>query len=468
MIPSSGSATGQQPLAAGRLSHARKSPRVPEPQRTGSTRTLLTERDSDGQIVSRVRRTVLPGGLRVVTEQMTGVRSACVGVWVGVGSRHESPTLHGCSHFLEHLLFKGTKERSAMDISVELDAVGGEFNAFTAKEYTCFHARVLDHDLPMAVDVLGDMITSSLISEEDVEAERDVILDEIAMHDDDPDDVVHNLFTEQAFGDSPLGRPIAGTTESISAMTRDQIARFYRSHYRPASMVVAVAGNVDHATVVRRVRTAFGRNGFLTGTDAPRRAVLTERARRVSAGESHTTRPLEQVNLVLGVKGMTRTDPRRYALGVLNTTLGGGTSSRLFQEVREMRGLAYSVYSFASHYADAGLVGISVGCLPAKLDEVLAVVREELRKVAADGITEAELVRGKGQLRGGLVLGLEDSGSRMSRIGKAELVQDELLSIDEVLARVEAVTLEDVREIAAQLFSQPELLAVVGPEPDDA
>ena len=267
MIPSSASATGQQ-LAAGRLSVSRKRAST-EPQRAGSTRTLLTERDGAGQVTSRVRRTVLPGGLRVVTEQMAGVRSASVGVWVGVGSRHETPTLHGCSHFLEHLLFKGTRERSAMDISVELDAVGGEFNAFTAKEYTCFHARVLDHDLPMAVDVLGDMITNSLITEDDVEAERDVILDEIAMHDDDPDDVVHNLFASQAFGDSPLGRPIAGTVESITALSREQIARFYRSHYRPPSMVVAVAGNVDHAAVVRQVRTAFGRNGFLTGTDAP-------------------------------------------------------------------------------------------------------------------------------------------------------------------------------------------------------
>ena len=462
MIPSSASATGQQ-LAAGRLSVSRKRAST-EPQRAGSTRTLLTERDGAGQVTSRVRRTVLPGGLRVVTEQMAGVRSASVGVWVGVGSRHETPTLHGCSHFLEHLLFKGTRERSAMDISVELDAVGGEFNAFTAKEYTCFHARVLDHDLPMAVDVLGDMITNSLITEDDVEAERDVILDEIAMHDDDPDDVVHNLFASQAFGDSPLGRPIAGTVESIAALSRDQIARFYRSHYRPPSMVVAVAGNVDHAAVVRQVRTAFGRNGFLSGTDAPKRAVVTDRARRVTAGSAHTTRPLEQVNLVLGVKGMTRTDPRRFALGVLNTALGGGTSSRLFQEVREVRGLAYSVFSFASHYADAGVVGVSVGCLPAKLDDVLAVVHEELRKVAADGITEEELVRGKGMLRGGLVLGLEDSGSRMSRIGKAELVHDELLGIDDVLARVDAVTVEDVRILAAELFAQPQVLAVVGPE----
>jgi predicted Zn-dependent peptidase len=426
------------------------------------TRTLQTIRNADGQVTSRVRRTVLPSGLRIISEQQAGVRSAAIGVWVGVGSRDESPGLHGCSHFLEHLLFKGTAERSALDISVELDAVGGEFNAFTAKEYTCFHARVLDEDLPLAVDVLGDMITASTLQPEDVEAERDVILDEIAMHDDDPDDVVHNLFAEQAWGDSPLGRPIAGTHESIRALTRAQIHRFYRRHYRPGNVVIAAAGNVDHAALVRQVKRAFARNDWLAGegTPVPPRRGSRKRTRPGSIG---TTRPFEQVNVVLGMEGLVRDDERRFALGVLNTALGGGTSSRLFQEVRERRGLAYSVFSFASHHADSGLVGVSVGCLPAKLDDVLAVVREELAKVAASGITEDELARGKGQLRGGLVLGLEDSASRMSRIGKAELIHDELLSIDEVIARIDAVTLEEVRSVAAEVFSRPEILAVVGP-----
>ncbi|MCW2737294.1 pitrilysin family protein [Nocardioides sp.] len=433
-------------------------------QKNGTTRTLQTVKDADGTVTSRVRRTVLPSGLRVVTEHMAGSRSASVGVWVNVGSRDETPTLHGCSHFLEHLLFKGTPERSAMDISVALDAVGGEFNAFTSKEYTVFHARVLDEDLATAVDVLGDMVTASTITAADVEAERDVILDEIAMHDDDPDDVVHNLFAHQAWGDSPLGRPIAGTDASITAMTRAQIHRFYRRHYRPDNMVVAVAGNVDHAAVVRQVTKAFGRGDFLAGSATPTAPVQSEKARKVQAGESRTVRPLEQVNLVLGVKGLTRTDPRRYALGVLNTALGGGTSSRLFQEVREHRGLAYSVYSFASHHADAGVVGVSVGCLPGKYDAVLETVRGELAKVAADGLTAEEVERGKGQLKGGLVLGLEDSGSRMSRIGKAELVYDELLTIDEVVSRIEAVTLDDVSDLARELFTQPEMLAVVGPQ----
>ena len=432
-------------------------------QKTGTTRTLQTVADDDGTVTSRVRRTVLPSGMRIVTEQMAGSRSASIGVWVGVGSRDETPALHGCSHFLEHLLFKGTPERTAMDISVELDAVGGEFNAFTTKEYTVFHARVLDEDLGTAVDVLGDMVTASTITPTDVEAERDVILDEIAMHDDDPDDVVHNLFAHQAWGDTPLGRPIAGTEASIRALTRQQIHRFYRRHYRPENMVVSVAGNIEHTSVVRQVRRAFARSGFLEGEATPVVTSQTDAARRVHPGESRTVRPQEQVNLVLGVKGLTRTDPRRYALGVLNTALGGGTSSRMFQEVREVRGLAYSVYSFATHHADAGVVGVAVGCLPGKYDAVLATVRGELAKVAAEGITAEELERGKGQLKGGLVLGLEDSGSRMSRLGKAELVLDELLSIDEVVQRIEDVTLADVTELARELFTQPELLAVVGP-----
>ncbi len=437
--------------------------RLSVPQKLGASRIVETVKDGDGQVTSRVRRTVLPGGLRVITEHMAGVRSASIGVWVGVGSRDESPALHGCSHFLEHLLFKGTRERSAMDISVALDAVGGEFNAFTAKEYTCFHARVLDVDLPLAVDVLGDMLTDSLISVADVEAERDVILDEIAMHDDDPDDVVHNLFAQQAWGDGPLGRPIAGTADSIRSITRDQVVRFYKRHYRPATMVVAVAGNVDHAQVVRQVRRSFGRKGFLDREEAPVAPRSGQRTKRVHPGVVTARRPFEQVNLVLGMNGLTRGDDRRFALGVLNTALGGGTSSRLFQEVRERRGLAYSVFSFASHHADAGLVGVSVGCLPNKLDDVLATVRAELAKVAADGITDEELDRGKGQLRGGLVLGLEDSGSRMSRLGKAELVYDELLSLDDVIGRVDAVTGDEVRSVARELFSQPEILAIVGP-----
>ncbi|MFT4264791.1 MAG: pitrilysin family protein [Nocardioides sp.] len=416
---------------------------------------------STTELTPGVRRTTLPSGLRVVTEEMAGVRSAAVGVWVGVGSRDESAALHGCSHFLEHLLFKGTPTRSALDISLALDAVGGEFNAFTAKEYTVFHARVLDEDLPLAIDVLGDMITSSLLTPDDVEAEREVILDEIAMHDDDPDDVVHNLFAAQAWGaDTPLGRGIAGTESSIEALSREDVVGFYREHYRPEAMVVAAAGNLRHDDVVAQVEKAFG--AFLGGVAAPR-PCRTGSPVVVHPGEVAVSKPLEQVNLVLGMEGLARDDDRRFALSVVTTALGGGTSSRLFQEVRERRGLAYSVYSFASSHAETGLVGVALGCLPGKVEESLAVVRAELARLAADGITAEELAMCQGQLRGGLVLGLEDSASRMSRLGKAELTHADTLSIDAVLDRIGAVTLAEANAIAAEVFSRPELLAVVGP-----
>lgn len=423
-------------------------------QKPGTTRTLTPG----------VRRTVLPGGLRVLTEHVPGVRSATVGVFVGVGSRDESPTLNGASHFLEHLLFKGTPERSAMDISVALDLVGGEFNAYTAREYTCYHARVLDEDVPLAIDVLGDMLTSSLITPEDVEAEREVILDEIAMHDDDPDDLVHNLFAGRAWSGSPLARPIAGTAESIRALSRAQVDRYYRSRYRAPAMAVVAAGNVDHAAVVRRVRRSFARNDFLADVDArPLPPRIAGRSRATKSGEVVLSRAFEQVNMVLGMRGLTRSDPRRYALGVLNAALGGGSSSRLFQEVRERRGLAYAVYSFASSYSDAGTVGVAAGSLPAKSEELLEVVREELGRVAAEGITPEELERGRGQMRGGFVLSLEDTGSRMTRLGEVELFQERLMSIQEVLAALEEVTLAEVHELAAELFGRPETLAIVGP-----
>lgn len=414
-------------------------------------------------LIPGVRRTVLPGGLRVVTEAIPGVRSASIGVFVGVGSRDESPALHGASHFLEHLLFKGTPERSAMDISVSMDTVGGEFNAYTAKEYTCYHAKVLDEDLSMTIDILGDMLTSSLITAEDVEAEREVILDEIAMHDDDPDDVAHNLFAQTVWAGSPIAKPIAGTTESIRALTRTQINRYYRTRYRAEAMTVAVAGNIDHADVVRRVRKAFSRNQFLTQQAIPKLPRLAARSKTAKPGEARVARAFEQVNVVLGMGGITRSDPRRHALGVLNTAVGGGSSSRLFQEVREIRGLAYAVYSFASSYSDAGIVGVTAGTLPEKAPELLTVVREQLAIVAREGITEDELVRAKGQLRGGLVLGLEDTGTRMSRLGESELFQNTLLSIDEVLDRIAAVSLEDVRVLAAEIFARPQSLALVGP-----
>jgi predicted Zn-dependent peptidase len=438
--------------------------RLDADQPIGSTRTLL-KADEGGL----VRRTVLPGGLRVITEAMPGVRSASLGIWVGVGSRDEAPTLGGASHFLEHLLFKGTPKRSALEISEALDAVGGEMNAFTSKEYTCFHARVIDADLPLAVETVADMVTNSVLASADVESERDVILEEIAMNDDDPDDVVHNLIASRVWGDSPLGRPIAGDPASIRTLSRTQIAGYYRRRYRADAMVVAVAGNVVHRDVVRLVRRAFGAGGLLDADAlrprAPRRGGASA---PFGLGASLVTRPTEQANLVLGLPGLRRGDERRHAAGALNAALGGGMSSRLFQEVREKRGLAYSVYSYASNYADTGMLGVYAGCAPAKVDDVLALVREQLVQVADHGISSDELERGKGQLRGSVVLGLEDSGSRMSRIGKADLLHGELPSIDAVLARIDAVDLDDVRALAADLLAATPALAIVGPFDDAA
>ncbi|TAK69391.1 MAG: insulinase family protein [Actinomycetota bacterium] len=432
-------------------------------QRPGSTRTLL--REPDGGVV---RRTVLPGGLRVVTEQVPGVRSVTFGIWVGVGSRDETARQAGSAHYLEHLLFKGTSRRSALDISSALDAVGGEMNAFTAKEYTCFYARVLDADLPLAVDVVSDMITSALIDPVEVDNERGVILEEISMHDDDPADVVHDEFTAAVMGPaSPLGRPILGTVDTITSITRSAINAFYRKHYRPANLVVSAAGSLDHATVVRLVRKAFNAVSALDSDAAPARPRLAGRARPRRRPAVHLLpRRTEQANLVLGVPGLVRTDDRRFALGVLNAALGGGMSSRLFQEVREKRGLAYSVYSFTSHYADDGIFGVYAGCQPRKIDEVLSLCREQLATVAASGIHEAELARGKGQLRGSLVLGLEDTGSRMSRIAKAELLYDDLPGVDDTLRRIDAVSLDDVRQVATDLLAAAPTLAVIGPFDD--
>jgi predicted Zn-dependent peptidase len=427
-----------------------------------ATRTLHRG-DGGGGLV---RHTVLPGGLRIVTESVPTVRSVTVGVWVGVGSRDEAPSLAGASHYLEHLLFKGTRRRDALDISAAIDAVGGEMNAFTSKEYTCFYARVLDTDLPLAVDVVGDLVTSSVIRAADVDAERGVILEEIAMHEDDPTDMVHDQFAQVLFDGGALARPVLGTVESIETIGRSAINGYYRRRYRPQDMVVAVAGNVDHNNVVRLVKKAFGAAGMLDGVSEPTAA---RRGRLIStaSGVRVIRRTTEQANVVLGGPGVARTDERRFALGVLNAALGGGMSSRLFQEVREKRGLAYSVYSYHAQYADTGLFGVYAGCVPRKVDDVLAICREELDKVAAAGITFEELERGKGQLRGSMVLGLEDTGSRMSRIGKAELVYGEQLSVDDVLARIDSVTLDEVTEVAADVLSATPTLAVVGPFDED-
>ncbi|WP_455357310.1 M16 family metallopeptidase [Streptomyces sp. SYSU K217416] len=427
------------------------------------TQTLLKGRDG----VGTVRRTTLPGGLRIVTETLPSVRSATFGIWAHVGSRDETPSLNGATHYLEHLLFKGTKKRSALDISAAIDAVGGEMNAFTAKEYTCYYARVLDTDLPLAIDVVCDMLTGSLILEEDVDAERGVILEEIAMTEDDPGDCVHDLFAQTMLGDTPLGRPVLGTVDTVNALSADRIRRFYKKHYDPTHLVVAAAGNVDHATVVRQVRAAFEKAGALARTDAaPRTPREGTRAIRTAGRIDLLNRKTEQAHVVLGMPGLARTDDRRWALGVLNTALGGGMSSRLFQEVREKRGLAYSVYSYTSGFADCGLFGVYAGCRPSQVHDVLKICRDELDRVASDGLSDEEMARAVGQLSGSTVLGLEDTGALMNRIGKSELCWGEQMSVDDMLSRIAAVTPDEVTAVAQDVLGQRPSLSVIGPLKD--
>ncbi len=429
-------------------------------QRPGTTRTLLTAEQG-----GLVKRTVLPGGLRIITEQMPSVRSAAIGIWVNVGSRDEVASQTGSAHYLEHLLFKGTKNRTALDISSTIDAVGGEMNAFTSKEVTCFYTRVLDTSVPEAIEVLVDMITSATITSVDVDQERQVVLEEIAMRDDDPADIVHEQFSRALYGDAPLGRSILGTVENISSLSRRSIHGFYRKYYTPDRLVVAVAGNIDHASIVKQIRKAFNLGGFdLGGEETPYVPSKVKTKVSHSGGFVKFDKTTEQANLVIGVPGLDRADERRYIQSVFNAALGGGMSSRLFQEVREKRGLVYTVYSFGQQFQDAGMVGVYAGCSPKNLEQVTQVITDVLDEVALNGITEAELVKAKGQVSGGMVLGLEDTSSRMSRIARSEMNHGYVPSVSQVLERISAVTLEEVHTLAHHLWSQERLTAVVGPE----
>lgn len=419
---------------------------------------------------SRVRRTILPSGVRILSEQVPGSQSATVGFWVAVGSRDELPVTYGSTHFLEHLLFKGTRARSALDIAVSFDAVGGEHNAMTAKEYTCYYAKVRDQDLPMAVTVLADMFTSSLLDPDEFESERGVILEELAMADDDPSDVVSERFFEAVFGDHALGRPIGGNPAAISAVTRDAVWAHYGANYRPQDLVISVAGAVDHDTLVGWVVAALETAGWdLSVATSPvaRRDPTLDLIERGSPLVV-VDRPLEQANLLLGVAGIHAADERRPTLSVLNSVLGGGMSSRLFQEIREKRGLAYSVYSFAASYADAGLVGLSAGCSPKRAPQVASLMLDEFRRLADDGITDEELARAQGQLGGASALALEDSDTRMTRLGRSELTLGEFADLDETLRRLATVTTTDVRELAAELAARPLSIAAVGAVDRDA
>ncbi|WP_072313087.1 M16 family metallopeptidase [Agrococcus sp. Marseille-P2731] len=415
---------------------------------------------------SVVRRSVLPSGVRVLTERVPGAASASVGFWVPVGSRDERDDARGATHFLEHLLFKGTRTRTAFDIAVAFDEVGGEHNALTAKEHTCYYAKVRDRDLGMAVDVLADMVTSSLLDAGEFEHEREVILEELAMADDDPGDVAGERLSELVHGvEAPLGRPIGGTSASIRAVSRDRVAEHYREHYGASDLVVTVAGAVDHDTVVEQLQEALSRYGWALTAGSPKERRDGALQPSSDGGLTVVRRPLEQVSLMLGTPGLTAGDPRRSTMAVLNAVLGSGMSSRLFQEIREKRGLAYSVYSFASGYADAGVMGMAAACQPHKTLEVAGLMLSELERLA-EGVADDELRRAKGQLAGGSALALEESDTRMSRLGRAELTLGAFLDIDATLERIERVTEADVRELAVQLASGPRSISAVGQVPD--
>lgn len=410
-----------------------------------------------------VRRTVLPSGLRIVTEEVPSVRSAAVGIWVNVGSRDEAPATAGASHFLEHLLFKGTTSRTALEISSSIESVGGEMNAFTSKEYTCFYARVIDTDLPMAIDVVSDLITSSIVTALDVDAERKVVLEEIAMRDDDPSDLVHDLFSDTYYGDTSIGRPILGTVESIKGMSRNTVFNYYKKRYLPQNLVVAVAGNIKHKRVVAMVEEVLSRDNFLDVMAAPvlRPNTVVKNSKQQSVGLLF--KKSEQAHMFYGMEGVARADERRFAMGVLSAALGGGMSSRLFQEIREKRGLAYSVYAYAQQFAGSGVLGFYAGCNPTKAIEVVEIIQSVLADVADNGMSQAEITRAKGAVRGSLVLSQEDSGSRMSRIGKNEIVYGQVMDFDDILKAIDCVSAEDIREIASEFLVKTPTLALVGP-----
>ncbi len=413
-------------------------------------------RAAGAHLGGEVRRSELTCGLRVVTEDVPDSHTFSVGFFVGVGSRHETEHLHGASHFLEHVLFKGTRRRAPEEISAAIEQVGGDLNAYTAREHTCFYARVLAEDAELACDVLVDMLTGSTVLADDVEAEREVILEEIAMHADEPAEVAADLVTARLFPDHPLGRPVIGSRSSIRSLSRDQVVGFWRRHYRPSSIVVAASGRVDHDALVR----------WLRPLDAVRQ---TSRARRTSAparrhvpGVSVLRRPSEQCTVSLAFPGFGVFDQRRYPLGVLATVLGGGMSSRLFVEVRERRGLAYAIDAGEQAYADAGLFTVEFQATPDRVDQILTLVREALADVVARGITPEELGRAKGQLRGQTVLAYESPAARMSRLGTSELAGDPR-TIADVLEGYDRVTDEDVRQVARLVVADPPFVAVVGP-----
>ena len=408
------------------------------------------------------RKTTLANGVRVITERMPHVRSASLGIWADVGSAAERSEQRGISHLVEHMLFKGTRRRSAREIAETMDGVGGNLNAFTDKETTCYYAKVIDHHVPLAVDVLTDMFLHSTFDERELAKEQQVVLEEIRMYDDAPDDVIFDLFTRTMWHGSHLGEPTIGYAETVAALTSDDLRAHMSAHYAPNAVVVAAAGNVDHDELVGLIARAFASFSGVAALPVPERplAAPTTLVR---------TKDTEQAYVVLGARGLDATDERRYALSILDTILGGGMSSRLFQEVREKRGLAYSVYSFQQNYRGAGLVGVSAGTAPERVQECVDVIAGELERFAATGPTDAEIALAKEHIKGSLTLSLESSSSRMMRLGRSEFVHGRQFAIEEIETRVDAVTYDDVAALGSELLVPGALgLFVLGPLDADA
>jgi predicted Zn-dependent peptidase len=411
-------------------------------------------------LADRIRETRLDCGIRVVTESMPDVHSVTTGFWVDAGSRDETGELAGASHFLEHLLFKGTDARSARDIAEAIEAVGGDMNAFTTKEYTAFYTRVLDTDVDLSLDILSDIMWAPAFRVPEVEAERQVILEEILMHEDEPADLVHDVFTEALYPGHPLGREVLGDARTISAMSPDQIRSYFSDHYRPEAIVVAAAGALDHDHIADGVAARFrGPDGHRPSRDMPPLAP----SRRVVVN----TRATEQAHVVVGARALPRDDDDRFALAALNQVLGGGMSSRLFQEIREERGLVYSVYSYRAAYIETGALAVYAGTSPGQVQEVLALVDDQLDSLASSGVTPRELDMAKGHLRGSLALSLEDSASRMTRVGRGALLHDHVMTFEELVERSDAVTRDDVSRVAQRVLGNDRVLAVVGPFEED-
>lgn len=406
-----------------------------------------------------IKKLQLANGVRIVTEKVPGVRSVAVGIWVGAGSRHENEENSGISHFIEHLLFKGTEKRTAAEIAESLDAVGGQLNAFTTKEFTCYYAKTLDEHLDLAIDVLTDMFFNATFSEKAIEKERGVIEEEIRMYEDTPDELIHDLFVRTVWPQHPLGKPILGSIESLERINRESILAYIQSNYVPNRIVVAVAGNIEHQVVQDKIRPIFEEGIKNSGKEQDVQPPQT-----VATSVSNIYRKTGQVQICLGTRGLAQQDEKIHSVYIINNVLGGGLSSRLVQSIREERGLAYSVFSYHTAFCDTGLFTFYAGTSPTKYDEVISLLASEIKRIAEQGLTEKELSRTKEQIKGNIYLGLESVSSRMTRLGRTELGFNRVVTPEEAVNKITAVTLEQVNSVAKELLGNQEYcLSTIGP-----